>query len=323
MSRAYALTHVAIYDALVAASDARRGNMRAGAVAAGAAAEVLGYLFPDSADRIWADARAQADLKHARGVNARGWALGRAVGVLVVEHGRHDGSDAVFTGTMPSGPGIWTGTNPALPMCGTWQCWVIDSGSEFQPEPPLAYGSPEDLREVEAVYQASLHRTAEQVAIVHKWADLPPPTLWNQLLLPRVASGHLGALASARAFAYLNVGMYDAFVSCWKTKYAYWVARPFQRTPGLVTVIPTPNFPSYTSGHSTISGAAAVVMGELFPREREFFRHQAEEAALSRFWGGIHFQHDNEQGLYVGRHIGEKTLELMHRDRGGPIASAQ
>jgi len=105
--------------------------------------------------------------------------------------------------------------------------------------------------------------------------------------------------------------MADAFISCWATKYTYWVARPIHRTPGLVTVIPTPNFPSYTSGHSTISAAAAEVMGELFPSERDYFLAQAEEAALSRFLGGIHFHHDDNEGLNVGRRIGAFAVALM------------
>jgi membrane-associated phospholipid phosphatase len=103
------------------------------------------------------------------------------------------------------------------------------------------------------------------------------------------------------------MAMYDAFVSCWRTKYDFWVARPFTRAPGLVTVIPTPNFPSYTSGHSTISAAAAEVLSAAFPDQATFYHEQAAEAALSRFWGGIHFTHDNEQGLLVGARVGEKA----------------
>jgi hypothetical protein len=90
------------------------------------------------------------------------------------------------------------------------------------------------------------------------------------------------------------------------------------RTPAFTSVITTPNFPSYTSGHSTISGAAGVVIGELFPRERAFFQTEAEEAAISRFWGGIHFHKDDDQGLVVGRKIGAKVVERMHRDGAIP-----
>ena len=172
---------------------------------------------------------------------------------------------------MPSGDGIWTGTNPVLPMCGTWKTWVLSSGSEFQPEPPYAFGSVEDLRDVDEVYEVSLHRTPEEIAIVHKWADLPPPTIWNHLLNQRIESQGLDIVTSARASAYANVAMADAFIECWNCKYKYWIARPFQRIPGLVTVIPTPNFPTYTSGHSTISAAVAEVLSEQFPSESEYF----------------------------------------------------
>ena len=60
-------------------------------------------------------------------------------------------------------------------------------------------------------------------------------------------------------------------------------------------------------------------MGELFPSEQAFFGAEAEEAALSRFLGGIHFHHDDNQGLVVGRQIGTKTVNRMHSDAGAPI----
>jgi len=320
-ARAYALVQVGISDALVSAHDRRRGPLNESSVAAGAAYEILRYLFPVQADRVTSEALAQAALGNGSGSALGGWALGRAMGRLAVERGKKDGSDAAFTGTMPTGPGIWTGTNPVLPLCGTWKCWLIPEGAKFQPDPPYAYGSEEDLRDVDHVYQASLHRTPEQIDIVHKWADVSPPTIWNELLVQRLTAAGADNGSSARALAWLHTTIADAFISCWATKYTYWVARPFQRTPGLVTVVPTPNFPSYTSGHSTISAAAAEVMGELFPAEQGFFRAQAEEAALSRFWGGIHFAHDNNEGLRVGRRIGAFAVGLM-RGQAKPAAVA-
>jgi membrane-associated phospholipid phosphatase len=107
--------------------------------------------------------------------------------------------------------------------------------------------------------------------------------------------------------------MYDSFVSCWYTKYTYWTARPYQRIfdPTFATVIPTPNFPSYTSGHSTISSAAAVVLGQLFPEEAIYFLSQAHEAAVSRLWAGIHFPQDNDNGFAVGQYIGREYVKDM------------
>jgi hypothetical protein len=107
--------------------------------------------------------------------------------------------------------------------------------------------------------------------------------------------------------------MYDSFVSCWYTKFNYWTARPYQRIfdPTFTTVIPTPNFPSYTSGHSTISSTAALIMVQLFPHEASYFLEQAQEAKMSRLWAGIRFPQDNENGFEVGWKIGSKYISDM------------
>lgn len=87
----------------------------------------------------------------------------------------------------------------------------------------------------------------------------------------------LSIMNSARASAYLNMGMYDAGVSTWYTKFKYWTERPFQAAPDLVSVIPTPNFPGYTSGHSTFSGAASVILSEIFSQEKQFLESCADD----------------------------------------------
>src|SRR5262249_18810032 len=263
-SRAYAYVHVAIYDAVSLSGDGRRGRISQRALAAGAASQVLLYLFPASADVI-RDAAAEQVRADGGPSSLGAWHLGTVVGDLTVRRAQTDGSTTLFTGTPPSGDGIWTGTNPVLPMAGTWKTWCVASGASPAPEPPYAFGSDKDLADVQEVLDVSQNRTPEMIAIVHKWADTSPPAIWNDMLNGRVQSGTFSTLEAARAYAYLNVAMEDAFVCCWNTKYQYWVARPFQRIPGLVTVITTPNFPSYTSGHSTISAAAAEVMAQVFP----------------------------------------------------------
>ena len=320
LARDYALVQVGVFEALVASGNRLRGHLPPQAVAAGVASRVLTFLFP--ADGALIDAAAAEQISLAGGPQGAvlgGWALGRAVGQIVVARGKRDGSNLPFDGTVPSGDGIWTGTNPVLPMCGSWKTWILKSGSEIQPDPPYVFGSPQDLTDAQEVYDVSLHRTPEQIAIVHKWADRSPPTIWNELLNDRIEGSSLDLTTAARAHAYLNMAMADAFISCWETKYKYWTARPFQRIPGLITVIPTPNFPTYTSGHSTISAAAAAVMGEVFPSERDYFVQQSEEAAMSRLFGGIHFRHDNEEGTRVGRLIGEQVVDRMRAGNSGTL----
>ncbi len=311
LARAYALVQVAVYEAVSAGNDRARGHLPQHALAAGAASKVLAYLFPGRTDRI--DEVTAQELALDQGQNGAlgAWAVGSLVGRSMVARGRSDGSTAVYTGTPPSGDGVWTGTNPVLPMCGTWKTWVIGNGPEIQPNPPYALGSAADLADVQEVIDVAAGRTPDQIAIVHKWADVSPPAIWNEMLNERIIAQDMDVVASARASAYLNMALADAFIECWACKYKYWTARPFQRIPGLVTVIPTPNFPTYTSGHSTISAAAAAVMGEVFPAERDYFAGQAQEAALSRLLGGIHFRHDNEEGARVGAIIGALVVDRM------------
>ena len=328
-SRAYALVAVACADAVEAASRGERAPSPTGCVVAGAASEVLFELFPAKRDVVEAalveEARRAAPL--GRGAIRRGLVLGRAAGRVAVRRAHTDGADTPFTGTIPAGPGVWTGTNPVLPMCGTWRTWVVTSGSEFPAEAPYAFGSPKDLVDVQAVVDAAAARTPEQVAIAHKWGDAPPPAIWNAMLNERIVARGLDAGAATRAHAWLNVAMYDGFVTCWATKYSYWTARPAQRIPGLVTVVPTPNFPSYTSGHSTISAAAAEVLAGIFPDEAPFFRAEAAEAARSRFYAGIHFPHDNDEGLAIGRKVGAKVVSRLREDRArhgaAPVVAAR
>ena len=313
VARAYALLHVAIYDALLAGTRQHSGEPSERALAAGAVGEVLAYLFPGSVSSIWKDVQAQAWSGETtnRGVVVSGLRFGQMVGKMVVRYAENDGSNVVFTGLIPTGECIWTGVGPLEPMAGTWKTWIVTSGGEFQPEAPYLCGSAKDLADVQAVVDASHDLTPDKVAVVHKWADLPPPTIWNNMLGEWVEREGLRGFAAARAYVYLNIAIYDAFVSTWFSKYTYWTARPFQRVPGLVTVIPTPNFPSYISGHSTVSAAASRVMGQLFPADRDYFSAQAQEAALSRMWAGIHFPHDNQRGLWVGTEVGGRVVDDM------------
>ena len=129
---------------------------------------------------------------------------------------------------------------------------------------------------------------------------------------------HLGLADAARVYAHLAIAQADAFISCWDTKFAYWSGRPVALIPGFASTIITPNFPSYTSGHSTLSGASSVVLSAFFPSDAAALVRQAEEAAVSRLYGGIHWRSDNEVGLKVGRQIGALAVARASRDGGLP-----
>ena len=113
-------------------------------IEAGAAAEVLAYVFPEHAAFFREKAEEATRSRLAAGVNypsdiAAGLELGREVAALAIARAKSDGTEAKWNGSVPAGPGTWTDTNPILPMAGTWKPWVLASQGEFRPGPPVAY----------------------------------------------------------------------------------------------------------------------------------------------------------------------------------------
>jgi hypothetical protein len=315
-SRGLAVLSVAMRDA------SRLPRRYRQAAIAGAASTVLAYLYPDRADafaELAASERPRVALE---------W--GRRIGARVVARARTDGSDAVFQGTIPVGPGLWVPTPPAFapplePLTGTWRTWNISSGSRFRPGPPPAFGSRRYAREIEEVYDVSRGLTDEQKRIADFWADgagtVTPPGHWNQIAIELIRSDRLSDQEAAHLLAALNTAQADAFIACWDAKFTYWSERPVtairrEFDPSFLPYIVTPPFPSYVSGHSTTSGAASTVLAARFPRAARRLRAWADEAAVSRLYGGIHFRTDNEAGLALGGRIGQVAVNRYRLGRG-------
>jgi membrane-associated phospholipid phosphatase len=108
----------------------------------------------------------------------------------------------------------------------------------------------------------------------------------------------------------------DAAVVTWDTKFFYFNPRPSQLDTRIKTLTGLPNFPSYISGHSTFSGAAAAILGHLIPERKNAYEAMAEEAAISRLYGGIHYRSDCEVGLEVGKNIGNYAIQRAMHDGG-------
>ena len=312
------------------------------AAIAGAASRLLAYLNPElpaarfdqmaeeaAMSRVWAGASYPSDVE-------AGLTLGRAVAEQVIAYGEADGSHDTWNGERP--PGIGTGPEfwepapgsvspPTQPLGGSWETWALESGSQFRAEPPPAYGSDELLAQARAVMQAKDELTPATKAVAEFWAGgqgTPlPPGIWNQIALDYVRRDQLNTPHSARTFALLNVAQADAGIAAWDTKYTYWTARPVNvirdlgLDPDWESFVRTPSFPSYTSGHATYSGAAAEVLSYLFPDDADTFAERAEEAAISRLYGGIHFPIDNERGLEMGHQVGAVVVERAEDDGAG------
>jgi PAP2 superfamily len=166
--------------------------------------------------------------------------------------------------------------------------------------------------------------SAEQLKVARYWVDghgsVTPPGRWNRIAIDAVLKRKLDEKDTLRLFSQMNIALADTFIAVWETKYYYWTARPITVAKTvfgdeLKTPILTPPFPSYVSGHAAFSGAASTILSRFIAEDAEQFTRQAEEAAHSRLLGGIHFRHDNEDGLLLGRRIGLHVFETLNRDR--------
>jgi hypothetical protein len=287
----------------------------------GAASTVLAYFFPEESGRFYG--LAERAEHAAAGSNAgRGFALGRRAGEELVARAENDGADAPFTGTIPVGPEYWVPTPPGflpplLPRWGEVLPWNIADPVALRPPPPPRPGNPQFEAELQEVYDVSQTLSPEQREIALFWADGPgtftPPGHWDAIALGLVHAHSLDTAAAARVFAVLNTAEADAFICVWDAKYAYWSLRPVTAIrrwidPEWSPLITTPPFPSYVSGHSGTSGAAATVLSAFFPAEAAQLHAWAAQAAVSRLYGGIHFRSDNEVGLALGTSVGEAAL---------------
>jgi len=226
--------------------------------------------------------------------------------------------------------------------------------SFFRPPGPPALDSQrwvDDYNEVKALGAlVGSSRTAEQTEIALFWADgagtETPPGHWNSIA-QRVSATRGNTIAeNARLFALLNIAMADAAICAWDAKYTYDFWRPVTAihngdadgNPATVpdptwgSLIATPPFPDYVSGHSTFSSAAAAVLAAFYHTDHVMFATQsdalpgvmrrfhafsaaAREAALSRLYGGIHYRSANEDGFVAGQLIGEWTVTHVLRGR--------
>ncbi|HSB91997.1 MAG TPA: phosphatase PAP2 family protein, partial [Flavitalea sp.] len=158
----------------------------------------------------------------------------------------------------------------------------------------------------------------DKIEIVHFWADgvntATPPGHWNAIAAADFIDRNFSEVRWARNLALLNISMMDAAIVCWATKTKYYNPRPSQLNPAIKTFTGVPNFPSYISGHSTFSGSAAAVLGYIVPERKTAYEAMANEASMSRLYGGIHYRSDCETGLVVGRNVGAISVARGMQD---------
>ncbi len=310
------------------------------AVISGVTAELLKLLFPTNVEEITLKAAEQRQVAILAGRAtasdvAAGLALGNAVAALFATRAGADGmrtaggSPALFAALAAAatarGEIPWRSLEspprpPMLAAFGSVRAWMMTPADILNERPaaPPSTSSALMAREVEEVRQAVRKPTREQIALVYKWADglssPTPPGHWNVIGSPHIAAAGFSEVRTARAFALLNMTMHDAAVACWDAKFAYYNPRPSQLDPRIRTIIGLPNFPAYTSGHSTFSAAAAEVLAYLFPSAAGEFHAAKDEAAISRLYGGIHYRSDIEVGKQHGSRVGGYTVSFARTD---------
>ena len=300
------------------------------AVLAGVTGELLKLLFPTDTAYIMEKVNEQKNYRLWAGVNVRsdlvaGEALGKAVAAKFTARAKTDKTGAAVgnaalwaaleTQTIARGEIPWISQEapkrpPMLPLFGNVKAWLMDSATIVSirpPVPPLT-GSVQFKIETEEVKWYSQHPTRERMKIVHFWADgvgtYTPPGHWNAIACEDFLPQNFSEVRWARNLALLNMAMMDAAINCWNTKYFYYNPRPTQVDPSIKTLTGLPNFPAYTSGHSTFSAAAATVLGYITPQKENGYNNMAKEASNSRIYGAIHYRSDCERGLECGNRVG-------------------
>ncbi len=342
--RAYAYASMAIYDATVAAWNAKQTYRRIRPSRADfriqarvpvpqnpsypsdyAAAAVMAYLVPAEAayfenlaeeagkSRLYAGVEYPSDY-------AAGLELGRRVAAQVIAKARADGSDAVWSATVPTGRCMWTGTNPGNVTAANWRPLMLNSPSKFRPPPPPSCDSPEVQMQLAAVRNFPRALTAANLntnARALYWQTPEGVFPWavfqlNQWILEDKLERN--PPKAARAYALLGTVGYDAFIASQDGKFTYWYARPAQLDTSVTPLFPAPNFPSYPSNHSVLSTARSEVLAYLFPTRAERIRAMGKEAGDSRIWAGIYFQMDNQAGVELGKKFAQKFIDWAEND---------
>jgi hypothetical protein len=310
------------------------------AVIAAASREVLKFLFPNEKalidekagehmdSRLWAGANVRSDLE-------AGEALGQEVAARIIAYAKTDGmsgankqADLHLLVEDAEARGItnqWKSLDipyraPMLPFYGRVKTWNLTSAEmlAIRPEAPPQPGTPDFQKALDELREIAENRTREQYRITAFWADgvgtYTPPGHWDRVAAGLIYDNRMNELRAARTMALLNTAVQDAGISCWDTKFYYMLPRPTQVDPSITTATGIPNFPAYTSGHSSFSAAAATVLSYLFPDQAAEMRALAQEAADSRVYGGIHYRFDSEIGLRCGDLVGAFAVTRGQND---------
>jgi hypothetical protein len=350
-----AIVHLAVHDAVNGITEKYETYLAPGpapnnaspeAAAIAAAHHALKNLFQSQAAAL--DAFYESSLAaHGLSQNDQGISYGRSAAAAILDLRANDHSaQAQFDYTAPGAgtPGVWVRLNNApaqQPGWGNVTPFVLRSGSQFRPDPPLALNSKQyakdynEIKEIGALNSST--RTNEQTQIALFWRA-SAPAVWTPVLIQVLATRNLSISATARAFALMYLATADAGIACWDAKYAYNSWRPITAINrgdsdgnestaadgAWAPLIATPPHPEYPSGHSTVSSAMAMILESLFDdnpgvpmvltqtgitRQWRTFSEGVDEVIGARIYSGIHFRNSDEVGARLGRKVAQFVMK--------------
>ena len=289
----------------------------------------------------------------------RSMAYGDTVAAHVMKYAGKDNYKQTrgFRHTVTNKPGSWVPTPPAYsdavePLWNTLRALTLDSVSQFMCPPPPPYNLNKNspfMKEVNEVYKITNELTDEQKRIAYFWDDnafvlnvaghvsfankkMTPGGHWLAINATVCRQKKATLVQSVEAYCFTSIALFDAFISCWDTKYKYDKVRPEtiinnNMDPNWKPFLQTPPFPEYSSGHSTITAAASTVLQNLLGNvafidstENPYghgvmsftsFADAAKMASISRVYGGIHFRSACDEGAKAGKKVGKNVLEVV------------
>ncbi len=278
-------------------------------------------------------------------------AYGHAVAEAVYKWSVTDGGDKAYLNNFPTdylppaGVDKWVPTPPSfqnamLPYWGNNRPMLSadEPGRIDPPAPPVFSTTPGSpfYNAAYEVYYTGLHLSSEQNNIALYWSDggntFTPPGHNVAIALQMIRNLGMNLHQAALLLAKVGIALNEASIVCWRAKYHFNLIRPISYIrlyidTSWISLVGTPPFPTYTSGHATFSAAAAAILSAelgsqlsftdstkiadgFSPRTFSTFNDYAQEAAISRLYGGIHYRFDNENGFACGQLIAANVERL-------------
>jgi hypothetical protein len=191
----------------------------------------------------------------------------------------------------------------------------------------------DERREIAKFWDCNPYVSTHKGHVMFALKKISPGAHWIGITKIISRNKNADVSTTVAAYAKVSIAIADAFISCWDEKYRSNLIRPETIINKVLDenwypVLQTPPFPEYTSGHSVVSGAASVILTDFFGdniafeddtelpydlpiRSYRSFIHAAEEAAISRLYGGIHYRKAVDEGLKQGRNLGNYISQKL------------